>query len=103
MFDGACFHRIGFDCLGDHEQWRRRGGPAAAPGPLGPGFLCQEAGSIEPGRRGPLGVIPGSAGETLVHIVEFNPTSLVAGAALVLLAGVFQFGRGLQRDTEGLV
>ena len=50
-----------------------------------------------------LGVIPGSAGETLVYIVEFNPTSLVAGAALVLLAGVFQFGRGLQRDTEGLV
>src|SRR4029453_7967179 len=38
-----------------------------------------------------FGVIPGSAGETLVYIVEFNPTSLVAGAALVLLAGCFRF------------
>jgi hypothetical protein len=50
-----------------------------------------------------LGAMPGSADETLVYIAEFNPTSLVAGAALVLLAGVFQFGRSLQRDTEGLV
>ena len=33
----------------------------------------------------------------------FNFTPLVAGVVLVLIAGVFQFGRRLQKDTEGLV
>ena len=33
----------------------------------------------------------------------FNFTPLVAGVILVLNAGVFQFGRRLQKDTEGLV
>jgi len=50
-----------------------------------------------------LGAAPARAGETLLYISEFNPAHLVAGGALVLLAGVFQFGRRLQRDTEGLV
>jgi hypothetical protein len=33
----------------------------------------------------------------------FNFTPLVAGVVLVLIAGVFRFGRRLQKDTEGLV
>jgi hypothetical protein len=35
--------------------------------------------------------------------VDFNVGPLVLGIALLLVAGVFEFGRGLQKDTEGLV
>jgi hypothetical protein len=34
---------------------------------------------------------------------DFNLTPVVAGAGLMLVAGVFQFGGRLQKDTEGLV
>lgn len=50
-----------------------------------------------------LGAMPARVGETLVYISGFDPAPLVAGGVLVLLGGVFQFGRRLQSDTEGLV
>ncbi|BCW34307.1 hypothetical protein StoSoilA2_03630 [Arthrobacter sp. StoSoilA2] len=50
-----------------------------------------------------LGAMPARVGETLVYISGFDPAPLVAGGVLVLLGGVFQFGRRLQGDTEGLV
>jgi hypothetical protein len=42
-------------------------------------------------------------GELLVVVSDFNIAPLLAGIVLVLVAGVFQFGRRLQRDTEGLI
>jgi hypothetical protein len=50
-----------------------------------------------------VGANPRFPGESVVYIMDFNIAPLVAGAALVLIAGVFQFGRKLQKDTEGLV
>ncbi|WP_426005579.1 hypothetical protein ACPFL9_02245 [Paenarthrobacter sp. NyZ202] len=50
-----------------------------------------------------VGLAPATPGETLLYVSGFNPTPLVAGIALLLFAGVFQFGRRLQRDVEGLV
>lgn len=41
--------------------------------------------------------------ETLVFVSGFSIAPLLAGIVLVLVAGVFQFGRRLQRDTEGLI
>lgn len=42
-------------------------------------------------------------GETIVFVSDFNIAPLLAGIVLVLVAGVFQLGRRLQRDTEGLI
>jgi hypothetical protein len=42
-------------------------------------------------------------GETLLVVAEFNSAPLLAGILLILVAGVFQFGRRLQKDTEGLI
>lgn len=42
-------------------------------------------------------------GESYLFSLDFNVGPLVLGIALVLVAGVFQFGRRLQKDTEGLV
>jgi hypothetical protein len=39
----------------------------------------------------------------VIFAFGFNFAPLVSGVILVLVAGVFQFGRRLQRDTEGLV
>ncbi|MGO4858919.1 hypothetical protein [Arthrobacter sp. 2MCAF14] len=50
-----------------------------------------------------IGANPRFPGESVVYVTDFNVVPLVAGASLVLIAGVFQFGRKLQKDTEGLV
>jgi len=42
-------------------------------------------------------------GEIIILVADFNIAPLLAGIVLVLVAGVFQFGRRLQRDTEGLI
>ncbi|MGN7256558.1 hypothetical protein [Arthrobacter sp. SAFR-023] len=42
-------------------------------------------------------------GEYYLFSVDFNVGPLVLGIALLLVAGVFEFGRRLQKDTEGLV
>lgn len=42
-------------------------------------------------------------GEYYLFSLDFNVGPLVLGIALLLVAGVFEFGRRLQRDTEGLV
>ena len=42
-------------------------------------------------------------GESYLFSLDFNAGPLVLGIALLLVAGVFQFGRRLQKDTEGLV
>ena len=42
-------------------------------------------------------------GESILFVADFNLLPLLAGIVLVLVAGVFQFGRRLQRDTEGLI
>ena len=36
-------------------------------------------------------------------MAEFNIAPLAIGLVLLLVAGVFQYGRRLQKDTEGLV
>lgn len=41
--------------------------------------------------------------ESYLFSFDFNAAPLVLGIALLLVAGVFQFGRRLQKDTEGLV
>lgn len=50
-----------------------------------------------------LGALPRTPGDTIVYLVDFSFVPLAAGVVLVLLAGVFQFGRRLQRDTDGLI
>ncbi len=42
-------------------------------------------------------------GEAYSFSADFNLAPLMLGCVLVLVAGVFQFGRRLQQDTEGLV
>ena len=42
-------------------------------------------------------------GESYIFSLDFNVGPLVLGIALILVAGVFQLGRRLQKDTEGLV
>jgi len=44
-----------------------------------------------------------TAGEAYSFSADFNLAPLVLGLVLVLVAGVFQFGRRLQQDTEGLI
>ena len=39
----------------------------------------------------------------IVFAADFNFAPLLAGTVLVVIAAVFQFGRRLQKDTEGLV
>ncbi|WP_457962778.1 hypothetical protein M1E17_14870 [Arthrobacter sp. D1-29] len=41
--------------------------------------------------------------EAIVFIAEINLLPSAAGLMLLVIAGVFQFGRRLQKDTEGLV
>jgi hypothetical protein len=43
------------------------------------------------------------AGETQIFSAEFNLAPSLLGMALLLVAGVFEYGRRLQKDTEGLV
>lgn len=50
-----------------------------------------------------IGANQKTPGETLVFVSGFSIAPLLAGIVLVLVAGVFQFGRRLQRDTEGLI
>ena len=45
---------------------------------------------------------PGRPGDVL-FAGDFNAAPLIAGTVLVLVAGAFQFGRRLQKDTEGLI
>ncbi|WP_307613499.1 hypothetical protein [Pseudarthrobacter sp. W1I19] len=50
-----------------------------------------------------LGINARTAGEGLSFSAHFNMAPVVAGLVLILVAGVFQFGGRLQKDTEGLV
>ncbi|MDR7084619.1 energy-converting hydrogenase Eha subunit E [Arthrobacter ginsengisoli] len=50
-----------------------------------------------------IGVNARTPGESHIFWAHFNVAPFVVGIVLVLVAGVFQFGRGLQKDTEGLV
>ena len=50
-----------------------------------------------------IGANQQTPGETIFLVVDFNIAPLLAGIVLILVAGVFQFGRRLQRDTEGLI
>ncbi len=42
-------------------------------------------------------------GESFAFSAEFDLWPLAVGLVLVLVAGVFQYGRRLQTDTDGLV
>jgi hypothetical protein len=57
--------------------------------------------------RSPLAELIGAnahtPGEAFSFSAHFNLAPLVLGLVLALVAGVFQFGRRLQHDTEGLV
>ncbi|MFF1253538.1 hypothetical protein ACFVYC_13695 [Pseudarthrobacter sp. NPDC058329] len=44
-----------------------------------------------------------AAGESVTFMGSLNFAPVVAGFVLILVAGVFQFGGRLQKDTEGLV
>lgn len=44
-----------------------------------------------------------AAGESQIFSAEINLTPFIVGIALLLIAGVFECGRRLQKDTEGLV
>ncbi|WP_248759258.1 hypothetical protein [Pseudarthrobacter sp. SSS035] len=44
-----------------------------------------------------------TSGELYIYTGEFDLWPLAVGLVLVLVAGVFQYGRRLQADTEGLV
>jgi hypothetical protein len=50
-----------------------------------------------------IGANQPTPGETYIFSADFNVGPLMAGIVLVLVAAVFQFGRRLQKDTEGLV
>jgi hypothetical protein len=50
-----------------------------------------------------IGVNARSAAEAISFTAHFNFAPVTAGLVLVLVAGVFQFGGRLQKDTEGLV
>ncbi|WP_258006545.1 hypothetical protein [Arthrobacter sp. AFG20] len=50
-----------------------------------------------------IGVNGRPPGEYYLFSFDFNVGPLVLGIALLLVAGVFEFGRKLQKDTEGLV
>ncbi len=50
-----------------------------------------------------IGANARTEGEAYSFSAHFNLAPLVLGLVLVLVAGVFQFGRRLQQDTEGLI
>jgi hypothetical protein len=50
-----------------------------------------------------IGANARTAGESPVFSAEFNLAPSFLGIALLLIAGVFEYGRRLQKDTEGLV
>lgn len=50
-----------------------------------------------------IGASRRSAEEGLIFVGHFDLGPLVAGLVLVLVAAVFEYGRRLQKDTEGLV
>jgi hypothetical protein len=50
-----------------------------------------------------IGANPHFPGESVIYVTDFNFVPLTAGATLILVAGVFQAGRRLQKDTEGLI
>jgi len=50
-----------------------------------------------------IGVNARTAEAGISFVGHFNFAPAVAGFVLILVAGVFQFGRRLQKDTEGLV
>ena len=50
-----------------------------------------------------IGANARGAGEVPVFSAEFNIGPLMLGMVLLLVAGVFEYGRRLQIDTEGLV
>lgn len=50
-----------------------------------------------------IGANARTPGEAYSFSADFNLAPLLLGLVLVLVAGVFQFGRRLQQDTEGLV
>jgi hypothetical protein len=50
-----------------------------------------------------IGVNARAAGESVIFMGSFNFAPVVAGFVLILVAGAFQFGGRLQKDTEGLV
>lgn len=43
------------------------------------------------------------ADEGIIFVGHFNIGPVMAGIVLILVAGAFQFGRRLQKDTEGLI
>lgn len=49
------------------------------------------------------GAVQGSEEEGLIFVGHFDMAPLAAGLVLLLVAGVFEYGRRLQKDTEGLV
>ena len=68
------------------------------------GSLAQVLGSAARTRIAELiGANQRTPGESILFVGEFNAVPLLAGIVLVLVAGVFQYGRRLQRDTEGLI
>ncbi|WP_240719923.1 hypothetical protein [Pseudarthrobacter sp. NamB4] len=50
-----------------------------------------------------VGANPRGPGESQVFPAEFDTGPLMLGIALLLVAAVFEYGRRLQKDTEGLV
>jgi ribose/xylose/arabinose/galactoside ABC-type transport system permease subunit len=48
-----------------------------------------------------LSLFPHAGGN--YYIMEFNPAPLAVGLVMALIAGIFQRGQRLQRDSEGLV
>jgi len=50
-----------------------------------------------------IGANARAGGEAQVFSAEFNIGPLMLGMVLLLVAGVFEYGRRLQKDTEGLV
>lgn len=59
---------------------------------------------VAPGRLAEaIGANKRAAEESIIFMGELNVAPLMAGLLLLLFAGVFQYGRRLQKDTEGLV
>jgi uncharacterized membrane protein len=50
-----------------------------------------------------IGANDRTPGQSQVFSAEFNLAPFMLGVALLLIAGVFEYGRRLQKDTEGLV
>jgi hypothetical protein len=50
-----------------------------------------------------IGANARAPGESPAFSAQFNIAPLMLGTVLLLVAGVFEYGRRLQKDTEGLV